>query len=384
MHRNSNLRKMKLIELFNKDLTPNWDVFEKTFPEMSTCHHSERWHKEGSATNHTRLVAEEMYKRVSQLIGKDEDRYIIMMSAAMLHDIGNPSTTYWDEKQGDWCCKSHGEAGERLFRNIFFDERLDLREKVAYLIRYHMLLHHTLQKGKERQERELIQLMNGLMPFEDMLLLNECDLRGSINEENTEENISSHINSLNEAVATLKSEGKDNQWKYADERSAKMFVMIGIPGCGKSTYAEYLQKNELIRGVMTMPIVSRDLIRIEMGLCGEGEKCMGSKKEEDDVTRRVEEQIKGLSSMGASFIVDNTSLKKKYRDQYIDYISKYDVVPIYVYVEAPSLDENYNRRDGQIDKDIIKRMWDGMEFPNRSECYELWLVDERTNETYKL
>lgn len=373
---------MKLIDLFNEDMTPNWKVFEETFPRMLICQHSKRWHKEGNPLNHTKLVTDTMYERI-----KDKPRdswYLIMMSAAMLHDIGKPSTTYWDEKQKDWCCKSHGEAGERLFRNTFFEERIDLREKVAYLIRYHMLLHHTLQKGKERQERELIQLSNGLMPFEDMLLLNECDMRGSMNEENEDENVKSHISKLQSALDELKLEGKTNLWDYANEHSPKMFVMIGIPGSGKSTYANILKTENKAKDITELPIISRDTVRVELGLCVEGEKCVGTKEQENAVTNSIKEKIQTFSSMGVSFIVDNTSLKKKYRDQYIDYIKKYDVVPIYVYVEAPSLEENFNRRDGQIKKSIIQSMWDGMEFPHRSECYEMWLVDQRNDKTYKL
>ena len=376
---------MKLNDFFDHNMSPNWDLLLKTFPEMETCHHSIRYHKEGSVINHTRLVYNAMYERIKNVKRKDYTEWsLIMLSAALFHDIGKISTTYFDEKQGDWCCKSHGEAGEKLFRKVFFEERLDLREKVAYLIRYHMLLHHTMQKGAERQKKELIQMMYGTMPIEDMLLLNECDMRGSLNEENNEENITRHISKIKEAVEELKKDRKSNPFYYATDRTARMYVMIGIPGSGKSTYAETLKETEKAKGVFSLPIISRDTIRIEMGLCGEGEKCMGTPKQEDEVTRRVKESIQNLSSMGASFIVDNTSLKKKYRDQYIEYIKKYDVVPVYVYVEAPSLDENFKRRDGEIDSNIIQRMWDGFEFPNHSECHELWLVDERTNKTYKL
>ena len=47
---------MKLLDLFTKDMLPDWEVFERTFPEMSTDKHSKRWHKEGSPLVHTKLV----------------------------------------------------------------------------------------------------------------------------------------------------------------------------------------------------------------------------------------------------------------------------------------------------------------------------------------
>ena len=370
---------MKLNDLFNEDLTVKWDVFNKVFPEMSTCHHSLRWHMEGSIANHTSLVYDEMRKRIKDVQREDYDEWsLIMLSAALFHDIGKISTTYFDDEQGDWCCKSHGKAGEKLFRKVFFEERLDLREKVAYLIRYHMLLHHTLQKGKVTKEKELIQLMNGLMPIDDMLILHECDCRGSINEENSDDNIKKHIADIQNEVNKLKLKGKDNLWKNVTDKTAKMYVMIGIPGSGKSTYAEALKGSSSIR------IVSRDTVRIEMGMCGYGEKCIGTPKQEDEVTKLMKEKIQDYASNGFSFIIDNTSLKRKYRKEYFDYVKKYDIVPIYVYVEAPSLEENFRRRDGEIDSSTIQRMWDGFEFPNRSECYEMWIIDQRAGKVYRL
>ena len=370
---------MKLNDFFDHNMSPNWDLLLKTFPEMETCHHSARWHKEGSIANHTSLVYDEMRKRIKDVQREDYDEWsLIMLSAALFHDIGKIFTTYFDDEQGDWCCKSHGKAGEKLFRKVFFEERLDLREKVAYLIRYHMLLHHTLQKGKVTKEKELIQLMNGLMPIDDMLILHECDCRGSINEENNDENIKKHIADIQNEVDKIKRKGKDNLWKNVTNETAKMYVMIGIPGSGKSTYAEAL------RGSSSIRIVSRDTIRAEMGMCGYGEKCIGTPKQEDEVTKLMKEKIQDYASNGFSFIIDNTSLKRKYRKEYFDYVKKYDIVPIYVYVEAPSLEENFKRRDGEIDPSTIQRMWDGFEFPHRSECYEMWIIDQRAGKAYRL
>lgn len=370
---------MKFKELFNEDLTPNWETFEKTFPEMTTCEHSKRWHKCGSPLNHTKLVTYEMQKKLE---GQEKnEHYFIMMCAAMLHDIGKPSTTYWDENKKDWCCKSHGEAGERLLRNTFKKENMLLREKVAYMVRYHMLLHYTPKQPKERQRRDFNTLLNGFMSFEDMLILNECDMRGSINEDNNEENISNHISSLKELY---KEYFPMNKWKYVDSRTSKMYVMIGVPGSGKSTYAKNIQENEKIKGAFEMPIISRDVVRIELGICAEGEKCLGNKKQENMITTIIEEKIKTWASMGVSFIVDNTSLKRKYRELYLKYIEPYDVAPVYIYVEAPSLEENFKRREGQVDNAIIQGMWDSMDFPSRDECYEMILVDQNNDNEFKI
>lgn len=376
---------MKLIDLFTEDMLPDWEVFEKTFPEMSTCKHSMRWHKEGSPLTHTKLVTKEMYNKISGIKDKhDEEWYLIMMSAAMLHDIGKPSSTFWNEEKEDWSCKRHGEVGEHLFRDMFFEERLDLREKVAYMIRYHMMLHNTLNKDKKGQERDFSMLLNGTVPFNDMLLLKECDMRGSINDENEEDFITNCINEIVTAKDEFIEQGKHKKWGNVDEHCVKMYVMIGVPGSGKSTYAEKLSEVIKCSDLSSLPIISRDTVRVELGLCNETEKCVGTKDEEKKVTKLLEEKIINIASVGKSFIIDNTSLKKVYRDAYYNTIKEFNVVPIFIYVEAPSLKDNFARRYGQIDESIIQHMYDNFEFPSKSECAELWLVDQRNDITYKI
>ena len=114
------------------------------------------------------------------------------------------------------------------------------------------------------------------------------------------------------------------------------------------------------------------------------EKYVGTKDEEKKVTKLLEEKIINMASVGKSFIIDNTSLKKVYRDAYYNTIKEFNVVPIFVYVEAPSLKDNFARRYGQIDESVIQHMWDTFEFPSKSECYELWLVDQKNDTTYKI
>lgn len=364
---------MKIEELFTIDMKPNWEAFKNAFPEMATCQHSKRWHKCGSPLNHTKLVVDEVLKHLKGH-PKDE-RYVIMVAAAMLHDVGKIKTTYWNEKENDWCCKSHGEEGGKIVRHMFQEEDTMRREKVIYIVRYHMLLHYTPNQSKSRQERDLNILSNGLVPFEDMVLLNECDMRGSINEENTEENITKHIDELWNIYDDYKNTHK-KQWAYVNELTPKMYVMIGVPGSGKSTFTKDILSHN---GMFLLPIISRDKERIKMGLCGDNEKCVGNDKQEKIITKIVDEKIKKCLDGHISFIIDNTSLKKKYREVYTKYAKEYHFGPIFVYVEAPSLNDNFFRRKGMIDKNVIQNMWDNMEFPTKDECSRLIVIKQNYN-----
>lgn len=360
---------MKLKELFDENMMPNWERFNEIFPEMAICHHSNRWHSEGSPLQHTKLVTNEMFKKTFNKVTDEE--YLILMSAAMLHDIGKPSTTYWNEDSQDWCCQSHGEAGEHLFRNLFRDEDIVIREQVAYMIRYHMVLHNILDKKKNKQKTLIASLADGTVSLENMLLLFECDMRGSVNEECNNEFIESKINAIEE----LWYNRLPNRWNYVNEDTSIAFVMIGVPGSGKTTYA----KSEF-----SLPTISRDIIRSELGYCKEGEKFLGNEEQEKKVSVVFNRKLKEFAEKGENFVIDNTSLKKKYRRQYSELYEKYNIIPIYVYVEAPSMEENIKRRDGEIEARVIKSMWNTMEFPSKDECYMLWAVDPITGKTRQI
>ena len=140
-------------------------------------------------------------------------------------------------------------------------------------------------------------------------------------------------------------------------------MMVGIPGSGKDTIIQ-----KYLEGI---PTVCRDDIRTEIGI--QGEKPMGNKEQEKKVTQIFEERMLEYCKQGKSFVINNTNLKKQYRNRFLDIIKPYKPVVIYIYVEAPSIVDNFTRRTGQIDKDIIHRMASNFDFPYPTEYTTLWL-----------
>lgn len=140
-------------------------------------------------------------------------------------------------------------------------------------------------------------------------------------------------------------------------------MMVGIPGSGKDTIIQ-----KYLEGI---PTVCRDDIRTEIGI--QGEKPMGNKEQEKKVTQIFEERMLEYCKQGKSFVINNTNLKKQYRNRFLDIIKPYKPVVIYIYVEAPSIVDNFARRAGQIDKDIIRRMASNFDFPYPTEYTTLWL-----------
>lgn len=122
------------------------------------------------------------------LIERGSENWVMCMAAALCHDLGKGETTKWSEEKNDWTTKNHGVVGERITRNLFYDDDIVLREKVCYMVRHHMTLHHVHDKPEETNKR-LIKLSHGLVPMNYVILLNIADSLGSINDMETEDSV---------------------------------------------------------------------------------------------------------------------------------------------------------------------------------------------------
>ena len=407
---------MKFVELFDNDMKPKWDIIENIpqFAALKTTKQSNTWHLEGDALRHTQLVVENMQRELDeQNIDNHSAYYLIMMSAALCHDLGKATSTKWDKEKNDYVCNHHGQAGENITRMLFYDEKFIIRELVCYMVRWHMNLHHILD-DEEKVDEKLINMAHGWVSIQDMLLLNKCDSLGSQNDIETREflenrwdtikeraekldvfdmvyddyntkhiceNLNTALNASNpiapfsfmtlnwrdvrESCSNILRHTPIN-WKTNNIKILNLFtvfMMIGIPGSGKDTIIQkYLND---------IPTVCRDDIRTEIGI--QGEKPMGNKEQEKKVTQIFEERMLEYCKQGKSFVINNTNLKKQYRNRFLDIIKPYKPVVIYIYVEAPSIVDNFARRAGQIDQDIIRRMASNFDFPYPTEYTTLWL-----------
>ena len=140
-----------------------------------------------------------------------------------------------------------------------------------------------------------------------------------------------------------------------------VYMMVGVPGAGKDWYIEHNLKK--------IPQLSRDLIRTEIGLTGE--KPQGNKQQEEEVTRIFDKRMDEYLKNRTSFIINNTNTNKRYRDSFVSKILPYNARIIYVYCEAPTLNENFKRRAGMMPDTVIKRMWNEFEFPDKTEYYNI-------------
>lgn len=386
---------MKFKDLFNDDWSVNWEKIVEIpqFDKLMSTKQSTVWHKEGNVYMHLSLVTQAMERLLKRnLIEIGSDNWVMCMSAAICHDLGKGETTKWSEEKNDWTTKNHGVVGERITRHLFYDEDIVLREKVCYMVRHHMTLHHVYDKPEETNKR-LIKLSHGIVEMRFMILLNIADSLGSYNDIETEDSIYDKEMKLLNDVSCLrcyqkpysfidKSQLIRNFIDYTgevinDSNDFCVYILCGFPGCGKSTYYNMFFNSK--------PIISRDIIRGELGIDGatttNDKKVVGTREEEDKVSEIFNKKMIEYCENKESFVLDNTNLKYQYRKDYLLKIMKYNPKVKIIYIEAPNyIKDCIGRRKGEIPKKVYDRMENNFDFPQLYECDELTIVKQVTIE----
>jgi len=143
-------------------------------------------------------------------------------------------------------------------------------------------------------------------------------------------------------------------------------IMVGLPGSGKSTFA----KDLIYDGVV---YISSDEIRDEFF---NGEY---GKEQNNEVFRIVMERYEKALQEGKDVVLDATHLLEKYRRKYIEKAKEYNgyLIAIYIGVSYTVAYERNLKRDRQVPKDVIRRMFFDLEPPSHKEGFdEICIVDE--------
>lgn len=379
---------MKFKELFNENGLPDWKRIEEIgeFAALIGNEQSSVWHKEGDVWNHTVLVTNAMVSLLTlEGITPGSRDFIVLVSAAICHDIGKPPTREWDKKKNDWTSPNHGHVGARMVRNLFFDEDVRLREEVCFLVDTHMICHHLLEKKDEVKHLMTRKLNMGLRPFKDLVLLNYCDNLGSENDMMSKDDIMRRVVELLNLIEDTDKvqtrtiselallQGIEPDKIKRCEPKTYVFVLIGLPGAGKNYYLDtHITDNE------SVGILSRDDIRTEIGI--KGEKPQGTKEQEEEVTRIFENRLREYAETKTTIFINNVNVKKKYRDRYIEILSKYTNGTItYIYFNT-DVDTCLKRRYGMIPWSVIQRMNNNFDFPQLCECNALYVTDGKSME----
>lgn len=336
----------------------DWE-FVESIPEFAALKETEQspeWHAEGNAWIHTKQVV----NRAIELV-KDEkmlplDTEVLIMSA-LFHDIGKINTTFTD-KDGKIHSYGHEKLSDKITRKLLWDENVAVREEICNYVKLHMEC-HNLKKMKQFNafKKRIDYLKSNALKFKVLCFLHYCDVYGSNYNPDLKHKDLDNADMLvayTEEFVSLK-----NLYGFYHNQTSNVRVMIGLPGAGKSTVVEKYKKDNIV-------VLSRDTIRTELGFCKEGEKVVCTKEQEDQVTDVFEDRFVEALANGKDIIIDNINLKRSYRDSYKELAENYNVHWEYVYVQAPSLEDNYKRRP-MISKEQFDEMISKFDFPDPSE-----------------
>lgn len=150
-----------------------------------------------------------------------------------------------------------------------------------------------------------------------------------------------------------------SQVPFLKKDISKVIILRGISGSGKSTFA--LEKER-----EGYKVISRDRIRLEL---------LGNKEElkryfasgldfqlENYVTKTELKRLAQYLSKGLNIIIDNTNLKKKYLQDYIDVIASFQIPRENVTLKTLqcSLEdaiERDSKREMVVGEEVIRKQW---------------------------
>lgn len=149
---------------------------------------------------------------------------------------------------------------------------------------------------------------------------------------------------------------------------SRMYVVIGAPGCGKSTFIKNHKKDKEL-------VISRDVIRFS--LITDTDDYFSKENEVYDIFIK---QIQMAIDHNVDFYIDQTSLNKKARTKLFSRLEHLPEEVIAIYIKKPLdviLKQNAQRTGRTlVPKDAVINMYNSIEKPEKYEGFtEIWTIE---------
>ena len=389
---------MKINDFFiEKSLELNWEFILNLphFKEMENTQQNPRWHSEGNCLKHVQLTCEHAIRYMEENTDRSLHNKRLFILAALFHDVGKPKTTFVG-KDGNFHSYGHEDVGSKIVRQMLWDWPIYEREYIAHMVKWHM---SPLFFKKSNNPEDMVNKITKVLPYKDIYALKMADLEGALQdpEFSTKEQDRGILNEFLEIAERLnripnlsmlkafpsRENPELNNWvgcsgdmPYYGKDEAVVHVMIGLPGSGKNTYLDYMiEKNPEKEFI----ILSRDDIRVELGYCTADEKIVGTDAQEKKVTQIFNERFLSAVNEKKEIIINNINLSKKRRKALKSFLGKRKVTWCYWYIEAPTFQDNIERRKGQISESVFHNMVQNFDFPEPEEYTNFTVVKQIKN-----
>lgn len=322
---------------------------------------------------HVHMVCEAMASLPAWRELPETERYILF-TAALLHDVAKPICTRV-EPDGSISSRGHSWRGAVRARQILWKRGIPfiLREQITGLIRHHLVPFFVSQS--EAPERIVIEVSQSAR-CDWLSLLAESDARGRIcpDPDNLLKQIadfreiakrlgcySSHyaFNGDAERFNFFQVENMENPPKKSE--GLEIIMMSGLPGAGKDFW---IQKH-----FPDMKMISVDALRHQNG--------QSINDTHSAILAKAREIAREELEAHHSFIFNGTNLTRHARKDCIRLFAQYGVRVRLVYVETSFqrlLNQNRSRKK-RVPDQVIERLLDRWEVPDRTEGHEVeWVI----------
>jgi len=338
---------MNILTWFNKN-------YPELISEMKNCSHNlsdselSPYHAEGSVFTHTMMVYSHLPLNAS----------IELKLAALLHDIGKPACAVIREGKGRVSFTNHEKYSSFKAIDIInhYEDESDVfidKRKILFGINFHDILHKVVSYDEDENvfiSNENKMMLNNMF-YEDIELfsflldLGVADMKGRICTD-----LDLNLRRYELISHFLPYKGNYIK-KYKD---LNVYMLIGLPGSGKTTTAEKLMKEDPSLVYLSIDDEIMNLNKYSYSYNG-----AWSKERQKEASSIVFEKMKKLIEEKKSFILDGTNFQEKIRRRQLNAIpSKYynKIAMVHLTGEKKLIDVMSSRKDKNVPNESIHNM----------------------------